>query len=424
MMSGIGKSIILGAFLSWFALVSGKLVDVFCYERGGIEPQTSDYPAYSNQEKYRLQNQNNWNLVSMNDLKSDSNSLFKYNNVPQEIEFHRNFCDNRGNQSPIILRSDNKCEDAHRARGRAIAKCAWSDMHFTVERDSLRAEFIGCRSTPRIDFSHSPAYYDLAYMELKVPSEHCIQNGDKEDCFDGEIVFVHKGTKNEKADLRDEMMNVAGLIRATDVPNEYFEMILRKWEKFQQLQYTQCELNYSTNWVKNNVTWGESLCDTKEKIRNARKFSSRHLRQDVSAFAVIPPVPWYDDVDEVAQDSSHSKEHDSQRDLKFEEDLKMYYKLLPRAPFYYRYYGSMTTPPCTNKVNWRIFTEPFFISHEQLHRAEYLIAAHVNEQCELATVGRPRGDCKVDVNREIQPLSNEHELAQCDQWNGAKWGNP
>lgn len=65
MMSGIEKSIIFGAFLSWFALVSGKLVDVFCYERGGIEPQTSDYPAYSNQEKYRLQNQNNWNLVSM-----------------------------------------------------------------------------------------------------------------------------------------------------------------------------------------------------------------------------------------------------------------------------------------------------------------------------------------------------------------------
>lgn len=37
-------------------------------------------------------------------------------------------------------------------------------------------------------------------------------------------------------------------------------------------------------------------------------------------------------------------------------------KLTPR--FHYR--GSLTTPPCTENVNWVIFEEPFMLSHEQV----------------------------------------------------------
>jgi carbonic anhydrase len=284
------------------------------------------------------------------------------------------------------------------------------------------------------DFSQSPADYDLVYMQVKVPSEHCIQDEGRVDCYDGEIVFVHRGTINEKADLRDQMMHVAGLLQATDVPNVYYEMILRKWEEYQQLQYERCVLNYSTGWAEGNITWGELLCDMKDKIITAsNRRPNRHLRQGMTLGVpdVVPPLNWNDNNALKARGKSPNRTLTNEKFrqleliLEKEEYMKIYYKLLPRTDFYYRYTGSMTTPPCNQNVNWRIFDEPLFISFDQLHRTEYLIAAHVDAQCHLATVGRPRNEnCKVDVNRELQQLSPNHGLIYCDQWNGAKWGNP
>jgi carbonic anhydrase len=37
-------------------------------------------------------------------------------------------------------------------------------------------------------------------------------------------------------------------------------------------------------------------------------------------------------------------------------------ELTPR----YHYAGSLTTPPCTENVNWVVFTEPFMLAHDQV----------------------------------------------------------
>lgn len=238
------------------------------------------------------------------------------------------------------------------------------------------------------------------------------------------------------------MMHVAGLLQGTDVPNIYYERILRKWEEYQQLQYERCVLNYSTGWAEGNITWGDSLCNIKEKIITASNRPRNRLLRQISKSMppsgtpvalpdVIPPPSWNDDNSlpehDESRNSTQTKKKLSHRELVLQEDeyMKIYYKLLPRTDFYYRYTGSMTTPPCNENVNWRIFDKPLSISFDQLHRTEYLIAAHIDAQCRLATVGRPRnGNCKVDVNRELQQLSPEHELIYCDHWNGAKWGYP
>ena len=40
--------------------------------------------------------------------------------------------------------------------------------------------------------------------------------------------------------------------------------------------------------------------------------------------------------------------------------------LLPRGQSYYKYPGSLTTPPCTEEVTWLVMTEPIQMSRDQL----------------------------------------------------------
>ncbi len=64
--------------------------------------------------------------------------------------------------------------------------------------------------------------------------------------------------------------------------------------------------------------------------------------------------------------------------------------LLPSDTGYYRYMGSLTTPPCSEGVNWYVLTHPIMVSMEQIKKF-------------VAAVG--------PNNRPIQPLNNRLVLA-------------
>lgn len=62
------------------------------------------------------------------------------------------------------------------------------------------------------------------------------------------------------------------------------------------------------------------------------------------------------------------------------------YELLPADKAYYRFSGSLTTPPCTEGVTWLVMQSPVSVSAEQ-----------------LAQFRRAMGD--QDTNRPVQPLN-------------------
>jgi carbonic anhydrase len=47
--------------------------------------------------------------------------------------------------------------------------------------------------------------------------------------------------------------------------------------------------------------------------------------------------------------------------------------LLPKDTKYYHYYGSLTTPPCTEGVNWSMLTTPIEVSEEQIQKFKTLM---------------------------------------------------
>jgi len=61
--------------------------------------------------------------------------------------------------------------------------------------------------------------------------------------------------------------------------------------------------------------------------------------------------------------------HITQKNSLCQENLKAK-DLLPKNTAYYRFNGSLTTPPCSEGVRWFVLKEPIEISKEQLKEFE------------------------------------------------------
>lgn len=59
--------------------------------------------------------------------------------------------------------------------------------------------------------------------------------------------------------------------------------------------------------------------------------------------------------------------------------------LLPKSAGYFHYYGSLTTPPCSENVNWSVMKTPIEVSEEQIAKFRTVMG--------------------VETNRPVQPLN-------------------
>jgi len=82
---------------------------------------------------------------------------------------------------------------------------------------------------------------------------------------------------------------------------------------------------------------------------------------------------------------------------------------------WYTYKGGLTTPPCTEIVNWNVMDTPMIISDDQLNRLYNLILCYVDPQtCWHATVASKDGS----TSRPTQPLNGRHILHRCRTCDG------
>jgi len=73
-------------------------------------------------------------------------------------------------------------------------------------------------------------------------------------------------------------------------------------------------------------------------------------------------------------------------------------KYIVIVTFLLSYAGSLTEPPCSNFVAWRVLTEPAYISKRQLEQMKTLLFSNRNTDCQYTTVNH-----RQSVARPIQP---------------------
>ena len=105
--------------------------------------------------------------------------------------------------------------------------------------------------------------------------------------------------------------------------------------------------------------------------------------------------------------------------------------LAVKTEYYFRYEGTLTNPPCSDIIHWRIMKDPIRVNPMQIKELERLLARRVApkgssfKECQVDTAGKSRsgrGGDAVDLNRPLQSTHRNHRMVfcECQDWK-SKW---
>lgn len=301
-------------------------------------------------------------------------------------------------QSPIMLREDKFCDDRHNILNVNRGICLQNEAKFYSSAYGLAVDLTGCTSPLAIDHSRDDDQYYLQEIVLKYPAEHTIEDlSGAELKFDAEIQLNHRGSNNgwNPSDSHEDDIAVTSVLLQykSGAYDTELQLLLDGWQAAVDQAYASCGKIYDhTNCVLQDA----SLRRKMEKVESSPSLSK--------------PLD-----DNTERSLASYNQFNKRCKGSFFCFVNLY--LHTQSHFYYNYRGSLTYPPCSENLNWRVMQKPLFISPGQLDQIKKLIYMHLNSNCELATVGVKLEDgCAVGVNRPIQSLSYRHQLKKCDQW--------
>jgi hypothetical protein len=172
--------------------------------------------------------------------------------------------------------------------------------------------------------------YAILWMELHARSEHVVEGKQ----YDAELQMVHMGTGRDIGQL----LTVSLMIDASATQDDLeFEWMLQQWTEVAERESETCDgrgrrlrkaSDYKTTTTKESYKATPS--DTTENAQRKLQFSPSPCNTDRFGNGCEPLGP----------------------------RRRMYpYSLWPSI-WYYGYTGSLTVPPCSDLVQWRILDEP------------------------------------------------------------------
>jgi len=335
-----------------------------------VSSQTTDVQFW--EEFYRLDysydtqapnGPNEWGQV---DFASNEGEWAWYDNGHPifDLDINGNECEQDVRPSPVNLFEDAACQDWHEIRTRQIqtGDCTKDDITFELTPYGLKAYYPWWDDNCLRPTIQMPGLgeFILVWLEVHVRSEHVL-DGRR---FDAELQFVHMGGTNNT-----EMAIVSVLIDASArTDHDDFQWMLNQWTD---------ELSTQTN-----------RCAPTNGTRLRKRVLERATRKQQAHRSASS---WEPNIQRRAQNCKPDKFGRGCEPL--EPRTRMYpYSMWPSI-WYFSYQGSITQPPCSTIVHWRIIDEPMYISRRQYKQLTPLITAFKSLACDgNVTLTSPRGE--------------------------------
>lgn len=257
-------------------------------------------------------------------------------------------------QSPVNVKSESTCKEDHKINTRRGAR-NFNTIEWAILPHALRANLDVDYSTPsssaRIDVSNLTEYIPAIFVEVKIPSEHSLFGK----FYAGEFIISHFFDKGN-----GYFVNVSIMMDITDDQNVQLEQFIREWEE--------------VSWKR------EARCHEYSYVRT---YPTLNLYQMQKIWGV---------------------------DKNWRSDYDLY--ALMTTMFHCGYEGSLTVPPCLERVHWRILDLPMKMSENQYGRIHDLIVNQLDTNCEYGSTNAFKGG----VNRPLQKNENNVYCCSCDHF--------
>uniref|UniRef100_A0A7S1YE76 carbonic anhydrase n=1 Tax=Grammatophora oceanica TaxID=210454 RepID=A0A7S1YE76_9STRA len=285
------------------------------------------------------------------------------------LAINDNDCGEEDRPSPISLNATTGCSDVREMRTPQARDdhCQADNLAYVLTPQSLKAYFPiqrsnGCRN-PWVELDgFGEDEFVLVWMELHMRSEHVIEGRR----YDAELQMVHMGTD----DNENRMAIVSLMLDASSLTDNLdLQPLLDGWQQ-----------------TANNL---KTSCPD-------RKLSVRRARPSLKSSSVK------------AGDEDLTESIDKTRHRQMQDGCKgdvngngcdglgprkriFPYNLWPSI-WYYRYAGSITAPPCTSIVQWRVMEKPLTMSTRQMKQLAQLQNSYKTSDCAEDDLLSPTGE--------------------------------
>jgi len=277
-----------------------------------------------------------------------------------------------------------KCDTDMSAYTFTAGTCTWDQLEFFLEPNSVKlrvSENADCTMGSMM-IPHMPnRTFNAVQFHIHTSSEHTIAGA----TYPAEMHIVHQEDNSD--DFYANSLAVFGMMIAGGGSSDHaaFEDYLRGWEK----------VALSVDQACSEAAAGDAAADAQDAMESSSSSSGEQWWMAVQTKVTCPAIG-----------SNTYTEQD------FDDTVSPNVYALPTDPDFgvYTYKGGLTTPPCTEIVNWNVMDTPMIISDDQLNRLYNLILCYVDPQtCWHATVASKDGS----TSRPTQPLNGRHILHRC-----------